>query len=466
MPQNYLKQNNFIYKGVAMNIKSIIFCFLLCFVFSSFPLSGEDINVFPFPRESYRLDNGMEVVLIKYGNDGLMMDLLVVDVGVRFEKKPDEIEYTHLLEHLMFRGSQNYNMEEAYDIYTRYGIYDQGFTASDFTCYYRIFPQEAFSDLSKIMADKFIDLSFTDEEYKAETGAVLGEYLGEYQTPWSMLTSKLYQTAYTVHPYRDVEEHLEVLRKMPENREAVMNLYNNYYKSNNCRLVVAGDFDTEKVKKIIEESYGVLKPGKDLPDVPQEPLQEEERSAQIIYPGKTSPYIFIAYKLPSYDLNNIETQSVDLIKEMYFSEGCPLYNRLVYEEKLATSIYFPRYYFTEDPGLFPVVLNLKNESDIERVKEIFFEEVEKIRQELCSGEKLKETKEKTLYKKLTGLDSLEKIGFTFMNSYFLSHDPEGIDKYYENYLKVTPEDLQATAKKYFSENNRTVITLVEGKEEE
>jgi len=366
----------------------------------------------------------------------------------------------------MFRGSQNYSMEMVSDIYARYGLYEQGFTASDFTCYYRIFPQEAFSDLSKIMADKFTDLSFTDEEYKAETGAVLGEYLGEYQMPWSMLTSKLYQTAYTLHPYRDVEEHLEVLKKMPENREAVMNFYDNYYKPNNCRLVVVGDFDSEKVKKIIEESYGVLKPGKDLPEVPQEPPQEEERSVQIIYPGKTSPYVLIAYKLPAYDLENIETQSVDLMKEMYFSEGCPLYNRLVYEEKLVTSIYFPSYYFTKDRGLFSVEVKLKIEGDIERVKEIFFEEVEKIRQGLCSSEKLDEIKEKTLYKKLTDLDSLEKISFAFMSSYFLSHDPQGIDKYYENYLKVTPEDIQVTAEKYFSENNRTVITLIEGKEEE
>ena len=452
--------------------KVIIISLIVCLLLSAFPALGKedgekDIKVFPFPIETYRLDNGMEVVLIKYGNDGLVMDLLVVDVGMGYEKKPDEVEYTHLMEHLMFRGSKNYPVNLVNDIYSKHGLYEQGFTASDFTCYFRIFPGEAFLDLTKIMADKLVNLSFTEEEYRAETGAVLGEYLGHYQMPWSMLNSKASQLAYKVHPYRDVEEHLEVLEKMPENLDAVMKFYHNYYKPNNCRLVVVGDFDTEEYKRIIEENYGSLEPGLDLPTLPEEPLQDEERRAEIIYPGKTSPYMLISYKLPAYNLESIEIPSIDIIKELYFSEGCPIYNRLVYEEKLVTSIYFPDYYFTKDPGLFSITLKLKNKEDIEKVEEIFTEEVLKIENELCSSEKLESIKEKILYSRLTELDSLDNISFSFMNYYFLSHNPDGINRYFDYYLKVTPEDLQNAAKKYFSKNNRIIVTLFEedGREE-
>jgi len=377
------------------------------------------------------------------------------------EKKPDEIEYTHLMEHLIFRGSKNYSVKDVEKIYTKYGIYDQGFTANDFTCYYRIFPKDSFESLTKIMADKLINLNFTEEEYKAETGAVIGEYLGHYQMPTSRLWSKLHETAFTVHPYRDMPEHLEVLKKMPENMDRVMKFYHDYYKPNNCRLVVVGDFDTEQVKEIINTNYGILKPGKVLPEVPQEPPQEKELTGEVKFPGKTSPYIMISYRIPAYDLNNIDIPSINMIKELYFTEASSIYKRLIYEEKLATSIYFPEYYFCKYEALFSTQIKLKKAEDIEKVKEIFFEEIDKIKKNIPDGEKLEEIKEKNRYKRLTNIDSLERISFTFMDYYFLSRDPDGINKYFKQYLRITPEDLKKTLKKYFVEKHRTVITLTE-----
>lgn len=427
-------------------------------------ISG-DIDMFPFPTESYKLDNGMEVVLIKYGNDGMMMDLLTVDVGSLYEKKPEEIEYTHLMEHLMFRGSENYSADEVDNISSKYGIYEQGFTANDFTCYFRKFPKEAFLELTEIMADKLVKLSFSEDEYRAETGAVLGEYTGQYRMPWSMLYSKLYQTAYKVHPYRDVEEHLEMLELMPENQERVMSFYNNYYKPNNCRLVVVGDFNEEKIKDIIEKTYGAINPGKGTPEIPAEPEQKEEITAFVEYPGETSPYIAIAYRLPAYDIDNFEIPAIDLIKELYFTEASPVYKRLVYEEQLVSGIYFPEHYFTKDPGLFIIQFKLKKEEDIEKVKKIFYEEIEKITSQACSEELLQEIKEKNRYATLTKLDSLDSIGFTFMSKYFLSHNPDGTDLYYKKYFKITPEEIKNVAGNLFRGDNRIVVTLIQKGEE-
>jgi len=144
-------------------MKQIIYMFLFLFLLSGFSLAADVPEMFPFPSESYTLPNGMDVVLIKYGSEGTVIDMLVVDTGTRYEKKPDEIEYTHLMEHLMFRGSKNYTVEDVNKIYTKYGVYDQGFTASDFTCYYRIFPEDAMENLTKIMADRLENLSFTED---------------------------------------------------------------------------------------------------------------------------------------------------------------------------------------------------------------------------------------------------------------------------------------------------------------
>jgi len=421
-------------------------------------------DLYPFRAETYRLDNGMEVVLVKYGNDGVMMDFLAFDVGMKSEKKPDEIEYTHLMEHLMFRDSKNYPVEKVDEYYSRYGVYSQGFTESDYTCYYRIFPREAFNRLSEIMADRLVNLNVPDDQYRAETGAVLGEYLAHYRTPLSMLDSRLYQTAYSVHPYRDMPDHLDTLRKMPENRERVMSFYRDYYKPNHCRLVVAGDFDEKATREIISRNYGPLKPGKALPEIPAEPAQNAEKKAEILYPGKTSPYLQISYHIPGYDPQNIEVPAIDLIRDLYFSESSPLYRRLVFQQKLVTSFSIPGGCSTRDPGLFTSLLKLRSRDDMEKVKEIFFSETDSMRNSLCDSAKLDGIREKRRFRTLTNMDSLNRIAFMFATPYFLSGNPQAVNLYYQSYFKVTPDVIRATAAKYLTEKNRTVITLVEGKD--
>ncbi|MDQ7822252.1 MAG: pitrilysin family protein [Candidatus Eremiobacteraeota bacterium] len=434
--------------------------FLICLLVTA-PAYAE---LFSFPVESYRLDNGMEVVLIKCGDDGVMMDFLAFDVGMRSEKKPEEIEYTHLMEHLMFRDSEHYPVEKVDEYYAQYGVYSQGYTASDYTCYYRIFPREAFRRLTEIMTDKLSSLVIPDDQYRAETGAVLGEYLGHYRMPLSMLDSKLYQIAYTIHPYRDMPEHLDTLKKMPENRERVMKFYRDYYKPNHCRLVVAGDIDEKKVREIIRQNYGSLKCGKDLPEVPPEPPQGAERRADILYPGKTSPYLSISYHIPGYDPQNIEIPAIDLIQELSFSESSPLYKRLVYEEKIATTVDFPGSCSTRDPGLFTTIMKLKDKKDIEKAKEIFFQEVDSVRKNPCDPEKLRQIKEKRRFETLTNLDSLNRIAFTYARPYFLSGNTRAAHLYYDNYFRVKPSEIKAAAEKYFAEKNRIVVTLTEGKD--
>ncbi len=437
--------------------------FILLVVLSlSTPLEAmNSADLFPFPTEHYRLENGMEVVLIKWGNDGLMMDILIVDVGERYEKKPDEVEYTHLMEHLMFRGSRNYSVNKVNEINSRFGIYEQGVTESDCTFYFRIFPAQAFLDLTRIMVDKLTNLQIPPDEYKAETGAVLGEYLGHCYLPMSVLESTLYQLAYSVHPYRDVPEHLEVLKKMPEHEEEVMKFYHSYYKPNNCRLVIAGDYRSDEIKRIIQEQYGSIKPGKAMPEIPQEPPQEAEKVAHISYPGSTSPYLLVSYRLPPYDLNNPDIPALNLLNELYFSDSSDLYTRLVYKEKLVSAVYFPSHSFSRDPGLFTTRFKLKRAEDMEKVKEIFFEEIDTIRSKACDAEKLRIMRERNFYRLLTDLDSLNNVAFMFMRTYLLSGNPEGLNCYYTNYLKVTPSELRKTAEKYFADNKRIVITLVE-----
>jgi zinc protease len=110
-------------------------------------------------------------------------------------------------------------------------------------------------------------------------------------------------------------------------------------------------------------------------------------------------------------------------------------------------------------------MKLKKAEDMEKVKEIFFEEIDKIRKNFCTDKELDRIREKNRYDILTGMDSLEKTGFTFTNYYFLSGDPDGVNKYFKHYFSITPEDIKNTAGKYFIEKNRTVVTLY-GKEEQ
>lgn len=421
-------------------------------------------GLFPFPREVFRLPNGLEVVLMPFPADGLVMDAVIMDVGGRTESKPDEMEYTHLLEHLMFRGSRNYTEARAKDLYVRAGAYEQGFTESDFTCYYRIYPAAAFEKMADLMADKFDGLVFSDDEYKAETGAVLGEYTGHCRQPESRIYNALYRAAFKVHPYRAVseEEHLATLTRMPDNRARVMAFYERYYKPNNARLVVGGSFDPVLVRRLVTEKYGRLKPGEAVPPLPAEPPSRKEVRVALSGEPDAAPRLAIAWHIPGYDPDDPDVCALDLLAKLHFDRGGALEKQLTLEKGLAASVDFPHHFFSRDPNLFTILITLKRSGDLPAVERLVLDFVAGLSRNRVRPARLEAVKKKARYGALVRYDALDPVMFGFLGPYFLSPRVDAVDRQFERLAAATPEQLRMAARRVFRSENRIVVTFTPG----
>ncbi len=112
-----------------------------------------------------------------------------------------------------------------------------------------------------------------------------------------------------------------------------------------------------------------------------------------------------------------------------------------------------------DPELFSVLVRVKHLADMDAVERQLAATAEDFAAKPVDREKLDALKEHLRYEFALGLDNSESIAQTVAEYVALRRTPETVNRYYETYAKLTPEDIQRVAKKYLVGRNRTLVTL-------
>jgi len=112
-----------------------------------------------------------------------------------------------------------------------------------------------------------------------------------------------------------------------------------------------------------------------------------------------------------------------------------------------------------DPYLFGIVSRLKKPSDMKDVEEQILSTLNGFKDTLVPASKLDSVKKHLKYEFALGMDNSEAIAGTVAHYVALRRSPETINRLYDIYDQVTPEDIRNVARKYFSETSRTTVTL-------
>ena len=251
--------------------------------------------------QEYRLtDNGMRVLLMP--NDGLPVATVMVTykVGSR-DEVTGTTGATHILEHMMFKGTERFNSEQDSDYFSqmeRIGARSNATTFFDRTNYYATLPSEYVPLAIELEADRMRNLLIHEEDLRSEMTVVRNEYERGENNPMRTLIKEIYASAFIAHPYShptigwlsDIEgTSVEKLRKF----------YNTYYWPENAVLTVIGGFDPEETLAAIEEFYG------SIPNAPNsipvvetvEPKQLGPRRLVIERAGQVG-IVMVAFKAP------------------------------------------------------------------------------------------------------------------------------------------------------------------------
>jgi len=416
-------------------------------------------KAFPFSYDQHDYPNGLRLITAPNDFPNVVALYIVVATGSRNEVEPGKSGFAHLFEHMMFRGTKAYPPEKYEAVLKMAGAASNAYTSDDRTVYHTTFSKEDLDAIMKMEADRFQNLEYTEQQFKTEALAVLGEYNKNSAEPTEKLEETLRETAFVKHTYRHTTMgFLKDVQDMPNQFEYSKLFFDRYYRPEYTTIIVVGDVKTAAVKAMVEKYWGGWKRGGYKPQIPAEPEQEEERRAKVDWPSPTLPWVTVAYKAPAYTDTDKDTAALDVIAFLGFSQTSELYQRLVIKEQKVDAIYgLPSDHV--DPYLFDVWARVKREGDMEAVEQAVLATFNGFKDTLAPADRLEEVKRHLRYRFALSLDNSDAIAGVLARYVGLRRTPETINRLYDWYAKLTPEDLRETARKYFTEKRRTVVTL-------
>lgn len=421
--------------------------------------SGPGDKIFPFDYQKVELENGFKAYLIKAGAPGQICYVTMVRTGSRDEWEPGKSGFAHFFEHMMFRGTDKY---PNYDSITAdMGAARNAFTSSDRTVYYLVASTEYLEQIVDLESDRFMNLKYSEPDFRTEAGAVLGEYQQGKFSPFRYLDENVRNTAFDAHTYKHTTIGFEAdVRAMPEGYEYSTSFHQRYYRPENCVLVLAGDFDVAAAEKLIRQYYGPWKKGYVPPQITPEPPQTAPREKNVPYPGRTLPILSINYKAPAWSATDRLAVALEVLGDVAFGQNSEIYRTLVLKEQKLQMLQ-AGFGLSRDPGLVSINTMVMKAADVPAIKEAVEATIAKFQTELCDAKTLADTKSNLKYGYLMGLETAQNVAFSLMQVVINTGGIEAIEDYYTALEAVTPEDLREAAKKYLVPTGRTTVIMAQ-----
>jgi zinc protease len=313
--------------------------------------------------------------------------------------------------------------------------------------------------MMEIEADRFQNLEYTEEAFRTEALAVLGEYNKNVSSPFLPMYEKLRDLAFQKHTYKHTTMgFLADIEAMPGYHDYSLGFFDRFYRPDNAVLLVVGDVDPQRTLALAKKYYGGWKKGHQAVAIAAEPPQPERRNATIDWPSPTRPHLMMGYHVPAFDAASRETATLDVISQLLFAESAALYQELVVDKQWVDEIEGDAA-FRRDPYLFMVFARIKSDELVPRVQEVLARHVEKLASEPVDAAHLERIKEHLQYAFALGLDTPGAVGFAAAEMINLTGEVAPWNTLYREYRQVTPADVRRVAREVFQPRNETVVTL-------
>ncbi|HEY7214590.1 MAG TPA: pitrilysin family protein [Thermoanaerobaculia bacterium] len=416
-------------------------------------------DVFPFPVSKATLDNGMRVLAVPYDSPGTVAFYVVVRTGSRDEVEPGHSGFAHFFEHMMFRGTEKYSAEAYNEVLKRMGADSNANTDDDRTAYHIVGPSSALETMMDIESDRFKNLKYSEDAFRTEALAVLGEYNKGASNPVQPMFEKLRDLAFEKHTYKHTTiGFVQDIKAMPNYYDYSLKFFQRFYRPENATLLVVGDVQPQTVFALAKKYFGDWQKGYQAPDVPVEPPQKEQKKAHLDWPNPTSPYLMLGYHMPAAATASTESAALDLIAQLLYSESAPLYQELVVKNQWVDFIQGGPS-LNRDPSLFIVLTRAKSDDLVPKVKETIDRYVQQLQSTPVDAKRLERIKEHLRYSFALGLDTPGDVAAQAAETISATGGIDAINQRFAQYQKVTPADIQKAARDVFRSQNETIVTL-------
>ena len=404
--------------------------------------------------EKFKLENGLTVLFHKDITTPMAVVNTLYDVGARDENE-DKTGFAHLFEHLMFGGSINIPDFDA--PLQNAGGENNAFTSNDITNYYDVLPAHNLETALWLESDRMLSLAFTPKSLEVQRSVVIEEFKQRYlNQPYGDVWLELRPLAYTKHPYKWATIGKELKHIEDATMEDVKAFFNKYYIPSNAILCVAGNFELDYVKNVVEKWYGsipsAIKPPRILP---VEPEQESYREKTIERDVPTNAFYY-TFKMP--ERRDPAYYIADVLSDALGREkSSRLFVSLKKEKQIVSNI---SAYITGslDHGLLVISGKLNQGKTFEELDVALWNVLNEMKQNAISDEELdrlmikirteKAFSEQGLLNRAMNLCSFELLG-----------DANGINEEKEIYDAIEPNHIQEMAKSILIKTNCSLLKV-------
>ena len=401
-----------------------------------------------------RLANGMRVVLQEDHAAPVSAFQVWVEVGSA-DESPTEAGISHLIEHMIFKGTNERRAGELAGTIERYGGRINAYTSYENTVYHVVITSRLQEEGLKVLADAIQHPSFDAQELAREKEVVIEEIKMRDDDPQSTLHRALFKNSFQRHPYgRPIIGYADKVKGL--SRERVLDYYRTWYRPRNMVFVGVGDFTAAQLLSGLKKLFNAPDRPPAARRRPQEPLQNSFRPL-VMQKAIKERYFALGFHIPS--LKDKDTYALDLLAAcLGQGESSRLQQELRLKQGLVSSIY--AYAFTpKDPGLF-VIGGAFQPKAIEHGIEGIARELSRIKEAGVTEEELRKAKVMVetdfTYDRETVEGEAGKLGYFEM----IRGDATKEKGYLQEISRVGTAEIQAVARRYLLQENLTLCVLM------
>ena len=399
-------------------------------------------------------ENDLQVLLLQEAAAPVVTFMVTYRVGSRNEKT-GHTGATHMLEHLMFKGTERFNRRAGASIFhtlQRVGAQINATTWFDRTNYYELLPKEHLPLAVEIEADRMRGALLDEADLESERTVILNEFDRGENDPLRKLYHSVWSAAFVAHPYHHPtigwRSDIETI-----SAEDLRHFYDTYYWPSNATLSVIGDVDRAEALALVDKHFGAL--GKAPAAAPavqtREPEQQGERRVVVRQAGQLGA-LLLGYKAPP--ALHADADALDVLARVLGSgKGSRLFRRLT-DQGLTTEV-FASGSRLRDPGLFSLYAFLAPERGHAAVEAELLSAVEEVKDEGVTEAELTRAKAQVKAQEAFGRDGPFSIAAQ-LNEAIAAGDWTLYTTFLDRIERVTASDVQRVAQTYLVEEKRTV----------
>jgi len=407
------------------------------------------------------LKNGLRVIVKEDRRAPTAVQMVWYRIG-SMDEVDGQSGVAHVLEHMMFKGTPSVGPGEFNKRVAAAGGRDNAFTSRDYTAYFQQVPKEKLPEMMALEADRMRHLNVDAQEFAQEIKVVMEERrMRTDDNPQAKLFEQMNAAAFQAHPYRrPIIGWMNDLENMTAADAKAW--YETWYMPNNAYVVITGDVDHQAVFALAEQHYGVLESRPLPPRRPQsEPAQEGIRRISVKAPAEL-PALIMGWKAPV--LRDIERDrdpyALDMLTAVLDGHDAARFNKkLVREDKVALSVDIGYDGTARGPGMLYITGTPSERRSIADLEAAIRAEITRIQQDGVSPAELKRARAQLLAQQIYKKDSMFGQAMEIGQTEAANLPWQGIEKMLEKLQQVSAEDIQAAARKYFTDDTLTVGVL-------